>query len=143
MTKYALEAFSDCLRREMAPWKISVHIIEPGHHKTNLFDGFDERWKGLWEMQPEGVKKEYGPQYYIKVLEATAETMGAFTSNTQDVVEAYIDACLSSRPKLRYCVGFDANTAGLFVANIPTYFADFVRSLLFTQVLPDACKKHT
>ena len=60
-------AFSDCLRREMAPWSISVHIIEPGHHKTNLFDGFNKRWKNLWEEQPEGVKKEFGPQYYVKV----------------------------------------------------------------------------
>ena len=30
-TKYAIEAFSDILRREMAKFDVSVSIIEPGH----------------------------------------------------------------------------------------------------------------
>ena len=30
-TKYAIEAFSDILRREMAKFDVTVSIIEPGH----------------------------------------------------------------------------------------------------------------
>ena len=30
-TKYALEAFSDILRREMAKFDVKVSVIEPGH----------------------------------------------------------------------------------------------------------------
>ncbi|CAF5220749.1 unnamed protein product, partial [Rotaria magnacalcarata] len=33
-SKYALESFSDCLRREMAVWGLRVSIIEPGAMRT-------------------------------------------------------------------------------------------------------------
>ena len=94
----------------------------------------------MWEIQPRRIQEEYGENYFVDVLKATEETMGAFKSNNQDVVDAYLHAALSSRPRLRYVVGTDANTAGILVANIPTPLQDFVRSLLFTQVLPQACK---
>jgi NAD(P)-dependent dehydrogenase (short-subunit alcohol dehydrogenase family) len=40
-SKYALEAFSDCLRREMAVWNLRVSIIEPGFMKTPVVEGHD------------------------------------------------------------------------------------------------------
>ena len=33
-TKFAVEGFSDVLRKEMLPWGVTVHIIEPGIFKT-------------------------------------------------------------------------------------------------------------
>jgi hypothetical protein len=33
-SKHAFEAFSDALRREMAPWGLTVSIIEPGFMRT-------------------------------------------------------------------------------------------------------------
>jgi len=140
MTKYALEAFADALRVEMKFWGVSVHIIEPGHHATNLFKHFDERWNDLWQLQPIRVQEEYGEDYRARVLKGTREMMGAFKSNNRDVVDAYLHAALSSKPKARYIVGLDANTAGLLVANLPTSLQDFVKSKLFAQVLPAACK---
>ena len=38
-SKYALEAFSDCLRREMTVWNLYVSIIEPGFMRTPIIDG--------------------------------------------------------------------------------------------------------
>jgi len=35
-SKYGMEAFTDCLRQELAPWKISVSVIEPGFHRTPM-----------------------------------------------------------------------------------------------------------
>ncbi|TFH31044.1 MAG: SDR family NAD(P)-dependent oxidoreductase [Promethearchaeota archaeon] len=38
MSKHGVEAFSDCLRRELAPFGIHVAIIEPGKIKTPLIE---------------------------------------------------------------------------------------------------------
>ena len=38
-SKYALESFSDCLRREMFPWGLRVSIIEPGFMRTPIIEG--------------------------------------------------------------------------------------------------------
>ncbi|CAF4815893.1 unnamed protein product, partial [Rotaria magnacalcarata] len=38
-SKYALESFSDCLRREMVPWGLRVSIIEPGFMRTKIIQG--------------------------------------------------------------------------------------------------------
>ena len=40
-SKYALESFSDCLRREMAVWGLRVSIIEPGFMRTAIVEGHD------------------------------------------------------------------------------------------------------
>jgi NAD(P)-dependent dehydrogenase (short-subunit alcohol dehydrogenase family) len=41
-SKYALEALSDCLRLELAPWRVSVSLLQPGfiqvpHHGSTLY----------------------------------------------------------------------------------------------------------
>jgi NAD(P)-dependent dehydrogenase (short-subunit alcohol dehydrogenase family) len=38
-SKYALESFSDCLRREMTPWGLRMSIIEPGFMRTPMIQG--------------------------------------------------------------------------------------------------------
>ena len=53
-------------RRELQPFGISVHIVEPGFHKTNITsskincNSLTTAWKRL---SPE-LQKEYGQQYY-------------------------------------------------------------------------------
>jgi NAD(P)-dependent dehydrogenase (short-subunit alcohol dehydrogenase family) len=53
-SKFAMEGFSDGLRREMFDWGVSVHIIEPGvFAQTGLYktyhDGVQQLWQGLNE----------------------------------------------------------------------------------------------
>jgi NAD(P)-dependent dehydrogenase (short-subunit alcohol dehydrogenase family) len=43
-SKFALESFSDCLRREMIPWNLHVSIIEPGFMKTPII-----RYRPGWQ----------------------------------------------------------------------------------------------
>jgi NAD(P)-dependent dehydrogenase (short-subunit alcohol dehydrogenase family) len=50
-SKFSLEAFSDCFRREMTVWGLRVSIIEPGSMRTPMTDGLlnavTEMWSGL------------------------------------------------------------------------------------------------
>ena len=68
VTKYGVEALSDALRRELSPWGVLVSMIEPGGHKTGIFNEkvFSKNMHDLWdELSPE-VKKDYGEQYRDK-----------------------------------------------------------------------------
>ena len=38
MSKWALEAFSDCLRRELLPFGIRVVVVQPGAFKSEAFE---------------------------------------------------------------------------------------------------------
>ena len=65
ITKYGVQAFSDALRREMAPWGIHVSIIEPGGFKTPMMKGPNivAKYQQVWEGLDNGVKEEYGEEF--------------------------------------------------------------------------------
>ncbi|MGB5103757.1 MAG: SDR family NAD(P)-dependent oxidoreductase [Steroidobacteraceae bacterium] len=60
MSKHAMEAFSDSLRRELRPWGIEVSLLEPGTIATDIWQ------KGLTEFDqtmrapPPGLVGTYG-----------------------------------------------------------------------------------
>ncbi|KAE9417427.1 hypothetical protein Angca_008547, partial [Angiostrongylus cantonensis] len=63
--KFAVEAYMDCLRLEMRPFGVSVHILEPGAFKTDLLseEAQHARVNKIWEKVPSVVKNEYGEQF--------------------------------------------------------------------------------
>ena len=65
MSKFAVEAFSDCLRMEMMPFNVSVHIIEPTMCKTNMTDSdmVSNSIKKCWDQIDEDTRKEYGETF--------------------------------------------------------------------------------
>ena len=101
-TKYALEAFSDALRMEVADFGIDVSLIEPGLIKTDW--GIiaanklaDSSKGGAYEKEAlrtsEGMKKQYS---------------GNMGSNPIVITKAISKAVNSRRPKARYLIGFMA-----------------------------------
>ena len=101
-TKYALEAFSDALRMEVADFGIDVSLIEPGGIKTNwriiAADKLANSAKGgAYEKEAakiaEGMKKQYS---------------GNMLSNPTVITKAISKAVNSNRPKARYLIGFMA-----------------------------------
>ncbi len=98
-SKYALEAWSDCLRLELYQFNIPVVIIEPGIIKT----GFDE------VMLKNLDKSSEGGFYYSlvrAVILATKKTYRpGFASNPSVITNCLIKAIKSSKPKTRYTAG--------------------------------------
>lgn len=66
ISKFGVEAFSDCLRNEMKHFGVTVHIIEPGNFKTNIssVERNCQQLEGLWAKLDIETKESYGKEYY-------------------------------------------------------------------------------
>lgn len=101
-TKFALEALSDCLRLELAPFGIDVVVIEPGGIATEwggiAADHLDESSKGsAYKRQADAVAKSL-----------RSEANANRNSPPSVISDAIGKAVTAGRPKTRYAVGFGA-----------------------------------
>ncbi|KAL9986083.1 hypothetical protein ACROYT_G000157 [Oculina patagonica] len=134
ITKYGVEAFSDALRREMSPWKVRVSIIEPGSFNTGLMDGnkAERILRGRWESLSEEVKNDYSEEYLERSMKNFHKGLRMCSSHTYKVVDAVVDALMSSNPQTRYQVGIDSKLL-TFMALLPSSGPDKVLERLFMQ----------
>ena len=116
-SKYAVEALSDSLRMEMAPFGVKVVIIEPGPINTNFTPS---------AMENADKYREAGP--YAAVIER-AEKMAAFAEKSgvgPHVITRAIRKAMTSRwPKARYVAPFRGLIAVVMVKLMPTRVTDF------------------
>ena len=107
-SKFALEAVSDSLRRELRPFGIRVAVIEPGAILTPIWDkGEDEAGRVLAQVGEEKVERLYGP--LVAGLRAEVEKIkGGRGSEPDEVAKAVEHALTADKPRTRYLVGMDA-----------------------------------
>jgi len=99
-SKFAIEAITDSLRRELLPWKMSVSIVKPAEVKTDLLDRYQEDMKKInSDLPPEG-RRLYG-QFFA----GAKATKSKFIGDVKVVSDAVFHALTSSKPKTRYVVG--------------------------------------
>lgn len=101
-TKFALEAISDCLRLEVAPFGIDVVVIEPGGIKTE--------WA---RIAADHLRATSGQGAYACQARAMAESMVGEASRKRQsppqlIADTIAKAVTARRPKTRYAVGFGA-----------------------------------
>lgn len=104
--KFALEAVSDALRRELAPHGVQVVVVEPGGVKTEMTGhGIDRARDFVAQMKPAQV------QVYGDLMQAIINQAAAFTDSGVSAEKAALviaKAATSRNPKTRYTVGNDA-----------------------------------
>jgi short subunit dehydrogenase len=93
MSKHAVEALTDALAQEMAPFGVSVSIVEPGSYKSDIFKN---------EVQRSGT----GGQLVELVSHA---------KDPDEVATAVEQALADSNPKRRYMVVPDAQQAEITI----------------------------
>jgi NAD(P)-dependent dehydrogenase (short-subunit alcohol dehydrogenase family) len=99
MSKFALEAMTDALRIELAPWGIHVAIVEPGTIKTPI-------WTRERPEPPPEARPLYGKR--IEAFRRLAVARGSAGGPPEAVAVVVEHALTARRPRTRYLVGRDA-----------------------------------
>ncbi|KAK8774805.1 hypothetical protein V5799_010669 [Amblyomma americanum] len=109
MTKHAVIALGDGLRREMMKWGISVCLVEPTYYKTAILPKPEAIIKKYHESNlPQEVKDAYGDDYVTEMAQISVDTMALFArDNVDEVVDTMEKAVCSRHPRQMYrCDGF-------------------------------------
>ncbi len=131
MSKYALEAFTDSLRRELLPWDIHVCIIEAGRVDTSIWHKSIQTALERIRRLPPQVMEFYGP--VIDRLEKRMANAGPGGAPPEEVARVVEHALGSERPRTRYLVGRDAKTRILLTRLLSDrFFDDQVRKALYS-----------
>ncbi len=111
-SKFALEALSDSLRRELRGSGIHVTLIEPGAIATPIWERGIAAADALWNAMPPVAHERYGP--LVATLRGEAEQQGAKGEPPEAVARIVATALTAGTPRTRYVIGRDARIqAGL------------------------------
>jgi NAD(P)-dependent dehydrogenase (short-subunit alcohol dehydrogenase family) len=102
-TKHALEAHSEALRREVAPFGIKVSMIQPATVRTQFFATALMQFAGASDSAYQGFYDKLA-SWAIEVHEGK-NTAGKHAVTPEKVAEAIGHAVLDPRPRSRYPVG--------------------------------------
>jgi NAD(P)-dependent dehydrogenase (short-subunit alcohol dehydrogenase family) len=105
-TKFALEAVSDALRREVAAHGVRVVSIEPGGIATPIWDKGLEEGRRITADMSEDAARRYAT--LISAVTAAAERLAREGLPPEAVAEVVGRAVTARRPRARYVVGRDA-----------------------------------
>jgi NAD(P)-dependent dehydrogenase (short-subunit alcohol dehydrogenase family) len=103
MSKFALEAMSDVLRMELAPFGVKVVILEPGGSPTAIWETGLNRARA---RRLAGPNEEYAP--LISAVERYARTSARLGFPPEVFARAVEKILNSRRPPARYPVPFSA-----------------------------------
>ena len=125
-SKFAVEGFSDSLRKELRNLGVAVVLVDPAVVVTNIQEKItqgvqtldrSDTWVGLYGRYLVGIE--------AKVARATA--MGDTTAVTD---AAIVDAITNPRPPARYFVanygGIPATVLAVITRVLPTYLLDTI-----------------
>uniref|UniRef100_A0A3B4Y756 3-hydroxybutyrate dehydrogenase, type 1 n=1 Tax=Seriola lalandi dorsalis TaxID=1841481 RepID=A0A3B4Y756_SERLL len=106
ISKYGVEAFSDCLRYEMRGWGVKVSIIEPGNFivATGILtrDIVASTANKLWNEAPSNVKEDYGKAHFEHHMGLMRSYCNSGHKDVAPVMDDIADAIMSKRPYSRY-----------------------------------------
>lgn len=116
MSKFALEAFTDALRLELAPWQIPVIAIEPASVNTPFFDKAAESFNALGDHAAQAAA------LYGGSLTASADLSAQMRGRAQtpeQIADVIAEALTVERPKTRYLIGREARLLAFFARWLP------------------------
>ena len=116
--KFALEAVSDSLRREVEPLGVRVVVIEPGAVRTDMLGRVAENGATVVGSMTDEQRGRYAR--LMRGIVSQARAAGGRSSSPEQVARVIADAIASARPRPRYTVGRDA----AMVVRLARYLSD-------------------
>ncbi len=123
-SKWALEAMTDTMRAELAPWGIQVAAVEPGQIATPIWSSASERADAMAASMPAEAATLYAPG--IAAARSSAKRAAREGLDPARVAEAIVHAITARRPRTRYLVGADAKLVARVVRHLPDRLRDRV-----------------
>jgi len=120
-SKFAMEAITDALRRELAPWDLKVVMIEAGNVSTPIWAKSASRAEEMLATLPPQARTLYGDDMAGMIRHA-GNPPGA---GPPDAVARAVERALTARrPHPRYLVGRDAKIVMRLVRFLPDRWLD-------------------
>jgi NAD(P)-dependent dehydrogenase (short-subunit alcohol dehydrogenase family) len=116
-SKFAMEGFTDSLRRELRHLGVEVSIVEPGGIATPIWEKGRETAAELAGEAPPETLELYGD--LIRAVTAGAEQAGERGLPPMAVAKVVEHALTARRPKTRYLVGRDAKIRAKLAKVLP------------------------
>jgi len=140
-SKFALEALTDALRLELAPWGISVSIIEPGAVATPIWEKSAKSAKAMLGAVPPEIFALYAGA--IEAVKKTAAHAAKNAVDPVDVARAVEHALTASRPRARYVVGREAKIQAAMALFVPDRVRDHLvaRAMRLPKTAPSVPPK--
>ncbi len=110
-SKFAVEAISDSMRRELSAWGLHVAVVQPGAVDTPIWGKGEQDFAAIDDKLGSEAQELYGKG--ITGLQRRLDSAAARGIDPIHVARAVAHALTSPRPKIRYPVGADAK-AGIW-----------------------------
>ncbi|CAG2112168.1 unnamed protein product, partial [Medioppia subpectinata] len=107
VSKYALLAFNDSLRREMFRFGVKVISVEPSCYRTPIaqLEAVNRLQDKVWSETSPSVRKDFGIESVENFKSSYARQVGR-ARDPNEVVDALIRAVITDEPNVRYqCSG--------------------------------------
>ena len=122
-SKFAVEAISDALRRELRPSGIEVIVMQPAAIATKIWEKGRGASASFISNADPGLTTHYGT--LLQAITKYATDAEKRAADPQVVVDAVVHALESRRPKTRYRMG-DGVGQRVFLRMLPDRWADRV-----------------
>ncbi len=136
-SQFAKEGVSDALRRELAPFAVSVSVVEPGAIMTPIWAKVATGARRVLGAAADDVAERYRGRFeaFVEANETRARTS---KTRPEDVAEAVVHAMTARRPRTRYHVGADVWAAAIASRLLPDRVLDAVVRRQFREPDPVA-----
>ncbi|RLK24770.1 short-subunit dehydrogenase [Micromonospora sp. M71_S20] len=117
-SQFAKEGMSDALRRELAPFGVSVSVVQPGAIRTPIWEKMASAGR---DIMATAQRRDLYQGSFDRFLAINAHQLEVCRTTPDDFAAVVAEALTARRPRTRYPVG-----------------ADMRRTRVLTRLLPDS-----
>jgi NAD(P)-dependent dehydrogenase (short-subunit alcohol dehydrogenase family) len=121
-SKFALEAMSDALRREVGRLGVRVVVVEPGTVATPIWNKGMATADQLVTQTPEDQVARY--RDLVDAMRKQAETLARGGISPADAAQVIVGAIEAREPRARYLIGRDAKVMARVAGVLPDRIVD-------------------
>jgi NAD(P)-dependent dehydrogenase (short-subunit alcohol dehydrogenase family) len=139
-TKFALEAVSDSLRREIAPFGVQVVVVEPGAVRTEMAGRAIATAHELASTMTPEQSRRYGGLVHAVTAQSASHTKSGLPADAAAKVIA--KAVTARKPRTRYTIGRDTALLTRLARILPDRTLDRVFAAALRPHFPRESKEH-